>query len=247
MRILYAITRAEWGGAQVHVFDLIKHALEKRYECILVSGEEGELTERVREIGVKVVILDTLIRDIHVIKDLKAVTRFMQIINKEKPNLVHLHSSKMGIIGRVACKISKVPVIFTAHGWAFTEGVSKSKRVLFTLIEKLGAVCTNMIICVSDFDRNLALRNKVGNKNKLLTIHNGVKKEEISFKTVTKENTVKIIMVARFSAQKDYNTLFLALKKITGSIKVLLVGDGELLEESKKKVSDLNLDNFVEF
>ncbi|NOU95107.1 glycosyltransferase [Paenibacillus sp. LMG 31456] len=247
MRILFAITRAEWGGAQVHVFDLIRHAVEKKYECILVSGEEGDLTARVREIGVKVIILHTLTRKIRVAKDFKAIMGFVQILKNEKPQLVHVHSSKVGIIGRVACRIAKIPVIFTAHGWAFTEGVSKSGTFLFTIIEKLVAIISNKIICVSDFDRNLALSNKVGNKGQLITIHNGVKQGDISLMKKNKGNIIKIIMVARFSAQKDYKTLLLALQKLSGPIKVYLVGTGELLEESKKLVLDLNIENFVEF
>ncbi|WP_409344186.1 glycosyltransferase family 4 protein [Paenibacillus sp. MBLB4367] len=246
MKILYAITKAEWGGAQVHVFDLIMHAVQNKHECVLVSGEEGELVERVRGLGVKVVILETLVREIRIVKDIKAIMGFIGIIKNERPHIVHVHSSKAGIIGRLSCKLTEVPVIFTAHGWAFTEGVSRFRKKMFRLVERICANISTKIICVSDFDRKLALKNNVGNEKKLITIHNGVKNEDFLLEGKP-DNLVRIIMVARFSSPKDYKTLLLALPKLSGTFKVLLVGDGELLEQTQEIVYELNLENVVEF
>lgn len=246
MKVLYLITRSNWGGAQAHVFDLMNHAVKKGNECILVVGENGELTERAKEIGIKVCIVPSLVREISIYKDIKAIRDVSLIIKNYKPDLVHAHSSKAGIIGRIAAKICNIPVIFTAHGWAFTDGVSTIKRVVYLQIERIFSRLSDRIICVSEYDRQLALKHKVAKEEKLITIHNGVNAFEISDSNSNREKVV-IIMVARFSPQKDYKTLLLALKDINQPIEVLLVGEGELLEYSKKLASQLNLNEKVKF
>lgn len=246
MRILYVITRAHWGGAQAHVFDLMNHAINKGDECILVVGENGELTERAQKIGIKVYVVPSLIREINICKDIMAIKDLVLIIKKYKPDLLHAHSSKAGIIGRLAAKFTGIPVIFTVHGWAFTEGVSKNKRIIYLWIERLFARLCDKIICVSEYDRQLALKHKVAKKESLITIHNGVSEFDISVSRAPQEKVV-IIMVARFSPQKDYKTLLLALKDINSPIEVLLVGEGELLQSSKQLASELNLNEKVKF
>jgi glycosyltransferase involved in cell wall biosynthesis len=246
MKIIYIITKSEWGGAQVHLYDLVKHAIKNNNKCTVIVGDEGELTDRLRNLGVKIVIISSLVREISPLKDMKCIYRMVEVLKNENPDLIHLHSSKAGLVGRIAAKIAKFPVIFTAHGWSFTEGISINKVKIFLIIERLAAKITNKIICVSEFDRQLALNNKVGSHMSLVTIHNGVEYKET--KHQIKENIIpKLIMVARFSSQKDYETLTLALSKIKGEFEIQYVGEGELLTDIKDLVLEKKLGEKVKF
>ena len=98
----------------------------------------------------------------------------VNLINSLEPDLVSTHSSKAGILGRLSAKICRVPVIFTAHGWAFTEGVHPIKRIMYIWAERLAAKWSERIICVSDYDRSLALHHSVASNDKIVTIHNGM-------------------------------------------------------------------------
>lgn len=249
MKLFYVITMSNWGGAQAHLYDLVKNAINQKNECVVVLGEPGELADRLKELGVKIIILKSLKREINVVQDMKCVFALTRILLNEKPDLIHAHSSKAGIIARIAAKLTSTPVVFTAHGWAFTEGVSEKKRKLFILIEKSIARFTNKIICVSEYDRQLAIQNKVAEPTQLITIVNGVEvsKGKLNNNIEVNNGRIKIIMVARFSSQKDYETLTLALSEVKGDFEALYVGEGELQFQIKELVKEKKLDQKINF
>lgn len=246
MKLLYIITLANWGGAQAQLYSVVKHAKELGHKCVVVIGETGELVNRLSELDVKVIILPNLIREINPFKDFRCIFELVQIIKKEKPDLLHAHSSKAGIVGRIAAKLTHTPNVFTAHGWAFTEGVAEKKRKLFIFIERFVALFTNKIICVSNYDRDLAINNKVGTNQKLVTIHNGVEDKGTELNKVLNK-VPRIIMVARFTPPKDYETLILALGNIKGDYEACFVGGGQLLSPMKSLATELNLNQKIKF
>jgi glycosyltransferase involved in cell wall biosynthesis len=246
MKIGFVITLSTWGGAQVHLFELAKNLINQGHDCFVVIGEEGELSNTLKSIGIKTIILESLVREINPVKDLKCTLDLYNIFKKEKPDIIHLHSSKAGLVGRISAKLNKIPVIFTAHGWAFTEGVSKVKGRIFLFLERFAAKISNKIICVSEFDRQLAIKNNVGNSEILVTIHNGVESRTKNIEN--RDNKIpKLIMVARFSAQKDYETLTLALSKVNGDFEIQYVGVGELMPKIKSLVAENHLETRVKF
>ncbi|EPY7710145.1 glycosyltransferase family 4 protein [Bacillus pacificus] len=248
MKILYVITRSDWGGAQAHLFDLIREAKQKGYSCSVVVGEEGEFFNRVKELGVYPIYLKNLVHPIHPLKDFMATIKLKRIINEIKPDVIHLHSSKAGVIGRIAGAMSKVPVIFTAHGWAFSEGVSSKRKAIAIPIEKGMGYLSDNIICVSEYDKRLALQNKISTSRKLVTIYNGVKDKQIHENNSSKKNGIlKVIMVARFSYPKDYETLIRAVDALDIPIEVNLLGNGDLQDQMKKLANDLGVCNKVNF
>lgn len=247
MKILYVITLANWGGAQAQLFDLVKYANEEGHESVVVVGEHGELVERLQEIGVKVIVASNLKREIHVKSDLMCVRELVKLIKIEKPDIVHTHSSKAGIVGRIAAKLTNTPNVFTAHGWAFTEGVDEKKRKLYIFIERLVSKITNQIICVSNYDRNLALQNKVGDSRKNITIHNGVREQKNRNIVKNSTNVLKIIMVARFSPPKDYEMLIKSLMNVKGDFEAYFVGGGELLPSMQMLAANCNMDSKIKF
>jgi glycosyltransferase involved in cell wall biosynthesis len=243
VRLLYVITRSEIGGAQRHVLDLLNH-FRHLYEIALVVGDEGYLAKEARTLGIKVWICKNLVQPIHLLEDIRAFVGVRTILKLFKPDLVHAHSTKAGFVARIAAKLEGIPSVFTAHGWAFTEGTSNLNRIISAPIEWLLAKITYHIICVSEYDRKLGIHFTMKNRNYITTIHNGV--EDILFKPNINENGVTIVMVARFSPPKDFKSLIEALPNLS-DCRLRLVGDGPLLEEAKHLTEELKITHRVDF
>jgi len=221
------------GGASIHLLDLASSALEAGHEVVIFVGGEGVFVERAKDKSLKCISLYFLKREIHPIYDFFCFFELKSKLKKFKPDIVHLHSSKAGILGRLAAKSLRIPTVFTAHGWAFTEGVSGIKRELYLKIERYMAKLTNKIITVSDFDRELALDSNVGGKSKIVSIHNGMPDVQYEPRKVSISSCVRFIMVARFDHQKDHKTLVDAFFSIKDQNWMLeFVGNGPLYQET---------------
>jgi glycosyltransferase involved in cell wall biosynthesis len=192
-------------------------------------------------------VCNGLVHPLRPIQDLKAIVNMYRLLRREKPALVHANSSKAGIVARVAAMLAGIPVVFTAHGWAFTEGVGSRRSMFYKWIEKSAAPLTQKIICVSGYDRKLALDYGVGDGARLLTVHNGV--PDIAGCVASHTNDVpRVVMVARFAAPKDHETLLHAVSLLKDCrFKVQCVGDGPLLDQSRLLSEKLGLQDVVEF
>src|SRR5581483_5042340 len=212
MKILYLITRAEMGGGQTHVADLMR-GLRDDFDVELATGEEGYLTDLAGDLGVRCHILPDLVQPMQPLKDLKALRQCVRLIRAIRPDLVHTHTSKAGVIGRLASRIGGVPSIFTAHTWCFAEGTSLKWKLVGLPVERLAARCCRRIITVSEANRSLAIRQRVAPENHFVTIHNGV--ADCTARARHKPTGVpNIVMVARFSEQKAQSLLVEAVRQI---------------------------------
>jgi len=162
--------------------------LSGKHEIILVHGlsyesgmsdlekkivEDG--IEKAKSQGVKAIPLPSLVRSIHPIKDFQALRALMWLIFKEKPDIVHTHSSKAGILGRVAAKITFVPnIIHTPHGHVFYGHFAPFASKMFLWIEKLFSRFTDRIVALTDGEKNDYEKLSVCPSEKLLKIHSGV-------------------------------------------------------------------------
>lgn len=248
MKICYIITKAdEIGGAQVHVLDLCNYAKLNGHDVFVIVGEKGLLVDHLNQCGVETFIADSLVREISPKKDFKSYRQVRNIVKHKNPDIIALHSSKAGIIGRLVSSSLNIPVVFTAHGWAFADGVSKRKCKVYASIERLFARKTNSIITVSNQDKLLALNNKVSNERQMVAIHNGVKDIGLFHNDFNRE-VVNMIMVARFSEQKDHETLFKALFEVRSKNWTLsLVGKGRTMEHLKSMVSGTDIEDKIKF
>lgn len=254
IKILYIVTLSELGGAQKHLFYHLKYLNKSAYNPILAAGQDDWLIRQAEAMNIKTYFCKNLIRSINPINDFKAFFELLKIIKSEKPDIVHCHSSKAGIIGRIAAWIAGVPVImFTAHGWAFTEGVSKTNRAVYRFIEKYAAMITTKIIAVSGYDYRLAERYNVAGKDKMALIKNGIDFNRIDNddlkqsyrKELNIEDSKKVVtMVSRLSPQKDPIS-FLKLAKLNGNSDTvfLLVGGGPLMAKMQTYIENNNIQN----
>lgn len=252
MRILYVITKSEIGGAQTHLMEVVRYMHYAGHNVLVVTGTAGWLTNELATIGVDYVILPDLIREINPAKDIKTITSICHILEDKQPDIIHCHSSKAGIVGRIAGAIKNIPAVFTAHGWAFTSGVSPAKRIIYAAIEHIMLGITKRVICVSEFDRKLAKRWFLHNYNRVITVHNGIADKKFSNSTVREYSLpLKLVSVARFSHPKNNMELIRAVEQInklySGSLQLNMVGDGPLLSEAQAYVESYKLEDDVHF
>jgi glycosyltransferase involved in cell wall biosynthesis len=249
-RILYIITQGLLGGAQTHIRHLCE-ILKEDCDVHVAVGVYGPLVENLSQEGIAVHVVPSLVRPISLFKDIGGFRELKRLIKSVKPDLISTHSSKAGILGRLAAKACGVPVIFTAHGWAFTEGVPLTKRIIYIGAERLAAKWADKIICVSENDRRLALGYGVASPDKLITIHNGMPIITGTFNNKRdKENkTLELIMVARFSEPKDHQLLLHTVRQLKSNNNYIfsLVGDGELLESTRSLCLEMGIEDKVRF
>ena len=249
MKIAYCITRMdELGGAQVHVRDIALGYKNQGHDISILSGSLGELTNRLQEAGITIIHVPSLKRQIHPFYDVLALYHIANILRKIKPDIVACHSSKAGLLGRLAAKICGIKSVFTVHGWAFTEGVPEGTAKIYRVLEKWIAKITTHIITVSQYDKNLALHYHIAPSQQMTVVHNGIPDMTYPARPIKHADTpFKLLMVARFGGQKDHRLLLSALKNCRDLNWTLdLVGRGDP-QEFIKYCADNHLSDRVNF
>ena len=175
------------GGSAQNIL-LTCSELSDKYEMVLVYGLslESSMTpsekcivqegiDAARKKGVRFICISSLVRKISPVQDLRALLSLWWLLLKEKPFVVHTHSSKAGILGRSAAKVARVPIIFhTPHGHVFYGHFGLLASKLFLWIERGFAHLTDRIIALTEGEKEDYLNFSVGRPEKLLTIHSGV-------------------------------------------------------------------------
>ncbi|HEX4277460.1 MAG TPA: glycosyltransferase family 4 protein [Bryobacteraceae bacterium] len=247
MKVLFLITRPERGGAQVHVLDLVR-GLRQRCEIEVAAGEDEDrfLFEEAGKLGVPCHVLPSLRQPIGIWRDAKALLEISALLQRIRPDLVHAHTSKAGILGRLAASIHGIPSIFTAHTWCFAEGTSWKWKALGVPLERAAGCARGLIINVSEANRNLALKYKVAPSRRMVTVHNGIPDESWTYSEPEGE-TPTIIMVARFAAQKNQSMLLDAVSEIRRPFQVVFTGAGPTLGSVQAQARDLGLSDRITF
>jgi glycosyltransferase involved in cell wall biosynthesis len=149
-KVLFLITKSNWGGAQRYVFDLATNLDPLAFQSIVAFGGNGELADKLTEAGIKTISLKSLVRDISAIKELRAIFELIAIIHRERPDVLHINSSKAGLYGALFGRLLRVPrIIFTSHGWAFNEARPWWQQLLFKTLHWLTVLLSHETIAVS--------------------------------------------------------------------------------------------------
>lgn len=248
MNMVFVITRGDSvGGAHIHVRDLSLQLLAQGHTVTVVVGGAGAYTSELERAGVPLRSLRHLTREIRLRQEGRAFLELRRVLTELQPDLVSTHSSKAGLLGRLAARSLGIPALFTAHGWAFTEGVPQRQRQFYTLTERLLSPLTRRIITVSEHDRQLALRLHVAPAHRLVTVHNGMPLLGGALAQPQK-GPPTLVMVARFQEQKDHTTLLRALaglQELPWSLE--LIGDGPLEGAMRALAAELGLAQRVQF
>lgn len=239
------ITRAEPGGAQVHVRDVILGLLPE-VDFHLATGEEEFLTRELRAAGVPVTVLPSLQRAVSPRQDARALRELRALVREVQPHLVHTHSSKAGLLGRLAARLEGRPVIHTAHSWAFSDGVGWKRKAFAVPLEAAAARITQRFIVVSEEDGAVGRRHGVARAGQLRVVHNGVV-DGAPLADPAGSGVPVVIMVARMAPPKDQALLLEALACVEAPWELWLVGDGPEQATHEARVAELGLGDRVRF
>ena len=244
------------GGVERYIFMLLKYMDDNLYEQILVCSQDYKKDNYIKLVDYFELV--EMHREINLKKDMYAIIKIRKLIKKYKPDIIYLHSSKAGGIGRVANIGFKNKVIYNPHGWAFNMECSSVKKKLYVIIEKILNIFTDRIIAISNSERESAMNNKICSSDKIKVIFNGIDIEQyyinkknfiLSRKDLNiPENAYVIGMVGRISYQKAPDMFIKAAKLIKKEINnayFIIVGDGDLRKEIEGMIREYGLEDCV--
>ena len=264
MKICHVITRMIVGGAQENTLLTIKGHIEKGHEVVLVTGfspgREGELLKNVEMPPFPIVEIPEMVREINPLKDLKALSRLREYFKHEKFDVVHTHSSKAGIIGRIAARQAGVPVVVhTVHGQAFHAYEKPWKKMLYIAAEWLAAKYCDKIYAVAQAMIDQCVEAKVAPREKYMVVYSGMdtaafanakRDPELRKSLGIPEDAKVVVTVARLFPMKGYEEMLPAaarLAKEFPDLHFLPVGDGPMFESLQKEIAELGLTDRFHF
>jgi glycosyltransferase involved in cell wall biosynthesis len=273
-KILYIITKSNFGGAQRHLFDLIHALPQETYEVVVACGgeggtraREGALIKKLSALGVRVVFVRSFLRNVSPIFDLRAFFEIVSIIRTERPDILHVMSSKAGGLGTLAGRVCRVPrIIFTAHGLPFDETWRPlwQRRIIFFLSWITFALSHATIVLSRDAFVRVSTLPLLSRKVHL--IRNGIGTLLLAPQDRAREavlahdpllppslvNTLWVGTVAELHPNKNISLLIDSFARIAtypayDALHLFLFGDGEERARLLEKVCTLNLMERVHF
>lgn len=266
--ILYIITQDFWGGAQRYLYDLLTR-LDTTYRIVFAIGEKATshgLAEHILNFkkehsraDITIIQLKYLKRDISLTQDGKAVLEIRKLYNDLKPDIIHLNSTKAGIIGSFAARGLSIPIVYTVHGWVFKESLSKFRTWIYILLEKITAKYKKKFILLSEEDKNEAVSILHIPLKKLELIPLGIGNTENYLPKITAQKELhindpditQIGVIANFYRTKGIDVLLDALtilsnkKNATTPYHVHVIGDGAERATLTSHIKKYNLTHTV--
>ncbi|WP_033578291.1 glycosyltransferase family 4 protein [Priestia aryabhattai] len=244
------------GGVRRHLVDLISNIDRENYEIHMIyssnrSDKVFEDSSRELEGKIKFYDIKEMKRKISFKDDIKSLIQIIKIIRQVKPHLIHCHSSKAGLLGRVSGSLCRINVIYTPHAYfAQNDSLAKRKRYFFTLVERFLSKGTKKTINVSYGEQKFALQHKIVKKNKSTVIYNGISDLQSCRSKEDINNRFIVGTLARVDDQKNpfsFIKVGEALIEKYPNMDFVYVGDGELLEEARKYVSNKKIADRIKF
>lgn len=262
-RILYVITKANWGGAQRYVYDLAVAAQKEGSEIAVAYGLPGELVDRLSAAHIQTFAIEGLGRDVRVFKDITAFFSLVRIIRSYKPTVIHLNSSKISGLGALAARILWVQkIIFTAHAWAFNEERPLYQKLVIAFLAWLtvllstktivvseamkkqilhGPFILGKVIVITNGTRTYALLGKIEARHALAALHPALSVSDI-------EHDIWIGTVAELHPVKGLSYAIDAmstLRRKYPTIRYLILSEGQMRKELEKQIKENGLEQTV--
>lgn len=262
LRVLHVITRLILGGAQENtLYTAIGQHRDPRFDVTLLCGvddsPEGHLHDEARAAGIHLVIEPLLVRPIRPLTDVRALFRLYRFMRRERFDIVHTHSSKAGILGRVAARLARVPVVVhTLHSLVFHEYQEAWKNWVYIKLKRLCAPLTDSLISVNEQTGRTALEQGIGRLEQHITIYSGMELEPfLSIRETLSLTDAKrrfgippgapvVGKVARLFPLKGHDQFFEAAAKVARlepRAWFLVVGDGVLRSSLEAKARELGI------
>ncbi|MBI2055014.1 MAG: glycosyltransferase family 4 protein [Candidatus Sungbacteria bacterium] len=251
-KVVIGITKATWGGAQRYCFDLATHLAKNQFDVVLVAGESGLLAERLKAIGIRVIIISGMRRDIRWLGELLILKRLISILRSERPDILHLNSPKMAGLGALAGRILGVPkIVVTIHGWSFFEDRNTVARTIIWFFSWFTAVFTHKVIVITHRDYLAAQDFPFIAKRKFTLIPNGIgeygnfvertiARKELRDLASFYDTPFIIGTITELTANKDLPTLIRAAAKLPQNAVSIIIGGGEDETRLRKLIEELD-------
>lgn len=251
-------------GVQRAMLGMLDHLDRREFEPEVACQAEGPLTEELAQRGIRFHIEPSLVRPIRPLKDLQAIRCLTRFFRSRNFSIVHTHSSKPGVLGRVAAQRAKVPVVLHhVHGFAFHEFSSPWKRWLFQTVEKQAGKLASKVIFVSHEEQKLAIRTGLLPEEKCLTMYYGVdlghfggsardfRRAAMRKRLQIDDATVVIVAVGRLEEQKQPLLLPMIaaqLDRIAPQAKwqIVVAGSGSLQKPLEQRITELRVRHRVQ-
>ncbi|OGX45403.1 MAG: hypothetical protein A3G38_00440, partial [Omnitrophica WOR_2 bacterium RIFCSPLOWO2_12_FULL_51_8] len=256
-KILYCITKLELGGAQKQLLSLIRGLDQEEFAPFLFTASRGLLLEEALSIkGLSLKKSLFLERSVRPLQDALALIELYRLIRKNNFAIVHTHSSKAGLLGRLAAKLAGVKtVVHTVHGWPFHQSQPFFLRWLYIFLERWAAKHSSGLIVVSRHDKETGLHFGIGTEVKYRLIHYGIDRGEFSRPGSRVRQELGLGQgdlltgnISCFKPQKaipDFLLTASLVRKALPAAKFLLVGDGALRRRVAKMIRRLKLQEGV--
>jgi len=265
-KVLFLITKSNWGGAQRYVFDLATNLDPEQFEAVVAVGGTGELVPKLNEAGIRTLKLAHMGNTLSVFRLGKILFECVQLLRKERPNVLHTNSSIAGFTGVLAGRCTKIQrIIFTAHGWAFNEDRSQLQKNIFKTFHWLTVLCSHHTTAVSTATKlqmNWPLVQKkmiVINPGRTITDlkhrseARGILETKMtdSVANLTEYHTDTWIgTIAELHPIKQLNRAIDSIASLTRTIpkiRYVIIGDGQCKESLQQQVKDLGIEQHVFF
>ena len=262
-KILFVITKSNFGGAQRYVYDIARSLSLDEFEVVVAFGGEGLLKEKLSDANIRTISVDGLERDINIFNEFRVFSQLMKLYREERPDVVHLNSSKIGGIGAFAGRVVGIKrIIFTAHGWAFNEERPWIERMVIACLSWLTIMLAHMTIAVSKQIKSQMCYFPF-TKNRMKVIHNGVDQAGVFSKEEARGLLLKhnkkmssaipkdafwIGTVSELHATKGLLYAIEAVEKLVSkgkNVVFIIIGEGEKRHELRKLIEEKNLQDKV--
>ena len=245
MKILYLITKSNWGGAQKYVYDLAVSFHSKGNDVCVASGGSGELIEQLKEAGIHTHMFPSLVRDIKLVSEIKSFINIFFFIKNQKPDILHLNSSKASGIGSFCGRLLGIKhIVVTMHGAPFREDRSWIIKKIIYFFTWLTCLFAHTVITVSKQDER-----DIGDmwfvKKKVVTIYNGIVFGKPPEDGREKTRETHIVTIGDLTNNKGYmyglQAIAILVKK-GFPLRYFIEGEGE----DRKKIEDFIVKNELE-
>ncbi len=264
MRICHVITRMIVGGAQENTLYTILGHLQKGHEVVLVTGpspgREGKLLQNVDFPPFETIELPSLVRELSPVNDLKACRALKKLFRERKFDVVHTHSSKAGVLGRIAARKAGVPVVVhTVHGQAFHPYETGWRNSIYKLFERIAARYCDKIFAVAQAMIDQCVEADIAAREKYQVVYSGMdtsafanaeREPELRCELGIPEDARVIATLARLFPMKGYEYVIPAAAEMIREFPdthLLLIGDGPMFDDLNAQIADLGLTEHFHF
>src|SRR5438093_2498470 len=258
-KVFHVITKLELGGAQKVTLMTLERLPRDQYELGLATGPEGLLVEWANRIpDIHRVWIPTLVREVRPLQDATAFLKLWNLFRRERPQVVHTHSSKAGILGRWAARLAGVPVIFhTAHGFSFNDFQPTLIRNLYIWLERMATKVTTKLVVVSYANAATGERHRIFRKKDWVLCRDAISVEEFMQPGPRRrklgewnipQDKVIVGMVACFKPQKspvDFVDVAARVLSETSAAHFVMAGDGELRPAIEARIRKLGIGEHI--